>query len=127
MGLRDTFSKAAQTAFTAAGDVPETVWYYSFAQGTSIYDVSSGTASTVQPATMTSMIFENYKTNEMYNEGIEPTDVKGMVPQAYISGIDPSPKDYIMRVESGASVRYDVMDIMQDPAGALWEFQLRKP
>jgi len=125
MGLRNTFSKAAQTIFTAIGDVPPTVYYY--AHATAVYDVSSGTVSTGAGVTVTTMVFENYKQTDLRNANVEPTDVKGTIPQAYISGIVPSVKDHIQTVEAGASVRYDIIDKMQDPAGATWELQLRKP
>lgn len=125
MGLRDTFSKAAQTVFAAAGDVPVTTYYY--AHATAVYDVSSGTVSTGVTQTVTSMIFENFTQADRENFSIEPTDQKGTIPQAYISGIVPSVKDHIQIIEAGASVRYDVVKKMQDPASATWVLQLRKP
>ena len=125
MGLRDTFSKAAQTIFTAAGDVPEDTYYYVHASST--YDVSSGTVSTGETVTLTTMVFEEFKRSDVDNSNVEPTDVKGTVPQAYLSGIVPDVSDHIMRIESGVSVRYDIIHIGQDPAGATWEFQFRKP
>lgn len=125
MGLRDVFSNAAQTIFTAAGDVPVATWYY--AHSTAVYDVSSGTVSAGTTATLTSMIFEKFTQADRENFSIEPADQKGTIPQAYLSGIVPSIKDHIQIIEAGASVRYDVVKKMQDPASATWVFQLRKP
>jgi len=125
MGLRDTFAKAAQTIFTAVGDIKTTAYYY--AHATATYDVSSGTVSTGTSLVVTSMIFENFSQREIMNESIEPTDVKGTIPQAYLSGIVPSIKDHVQVIEAGVSVRYDVVHKKQDPASATWELQLRKP
>ncbi len=123
MGLRDTFKKAAQTAFQAAGDVKETAYYYQ--RGSVVYNVSTGIASATDSQYVVSMIFSNYNQREIDNESILPTDVRGMIPQ---NKMTPTPKmdDYIRRVESGSSVTYEIRNIVTDPAGALWEFQLRK-
>lgn len=125
MGLRDVFSKAAQTAFSAAGDVPVDAYYY--AHATAVYDVSSGTVSTGTSLTVVSMIFQNYSQHELEANSIEPSDQKAMFPQAYLPGVVPSVKDHVQVVEAGVSVRYDVVRKTQDPAGATWELQLRKP
>lgn len=124
MGLRETLSKGAQTAFTAAGDVPESATYYQI--GSTSYDVSSGVASVPTTSYVASFIFTSYKNYELNNEHIEPADVKGIIPQANISAL-PVIDDYLFRVEAGASVRYDVVAVEKDPADALWKLQLRKP
>jgi hypothetical protein len=125
MGLRDVFANAAETIFIAAGDVPITTYYY--AHATAVYDVSSGVVSTGVSLTVTSFIFENYKQIDVENKNIEPTDLKGTIPQARLAGVVPSVKDHIQIVEAGASVRYDVVNKKQDPAQATWELQFRKP
>lgn len=124
MGLRDTLSKAAQTAFTAAGDVPVTTYYYQ--TGSTVYDASTGTTSTGTSQYVVSMIFSRFSTGEILDESVLPSDQLGLIPQANISTI-PQVDDYLMAIESGVSARYDVIGIQQDPASALWKLQLRKP
>lgn len=125
MGLRDLFAGAAETIFTAAGDVPVAMYYYQ--HGSSVYDVSSGVVSTGVTLTVTTMVFENFKQRDVTNDNIEPTDMQGTFPQSYLPGINPSVKDHLQVIEAGASVRYDIVDKKQDPAGATWVLQLRKP
>jgi len=124
VGLRETMSKAAQTAFTAAGDIPVATTYYQ--RGSTVYDASTGTVSAGVNTYLFSMIFAAFKSNEIDNEHILATDQKGLVPQANFSTI-PAVGDYLFIVESGASVRYDVQGFKKDPADALWTLQLRKP
>ena len=125
MGLRDTFLKAGETIFKAAGDIPAAMYYYQHTSA--VYDVSSGTVSTGASLTVTTMVFENFKQSERKNDNIEPTDMMGTLPQSYLPGITPSVKDHLQVIEAGVSVRYDVVNKKQDPAGATWVLQLRKP
>lgn len=124
MGLRETLSKAAQTAIVATGDIPVTTYFYSI--GSTTYDTSTGVASVGSTVYVVSMIFTRFNTNEIMDENIEPTDQKGIIPQANISVI-PKIDDYLQIVESGVSVRYDVVGKQKDPADAIWKLQLRRP
>jgi hypothetical protein len=124
MGLRDVFDQAAQTIFTAAGDVPETVYYYAHASAQ--YNVSTGVVSTIASAVVVSMVFETYKQHEIVPGHVEPTDQKAIVIQSKL-GVIPTPKDHLYRIEAGASVRYNIEDKEQDPASATWVLQCRKP
>jgi len=124
MGLRDTISKATQTAFVATGDIPVDVVYYQPAS--SVYDVSSGTASAGVSTYLFSMIFTSFKSREIDGEHILATDQKGLAAQANVSTI-PQADDWLMVVENGVSVRYDVVAKGKDPADAHWALQLRKP
>lgn len=127
MGLRETLSNAAKTAFVAVGDIPETAYYYQEGMSSTSYDISTGTVSTVTGSPyIVSMVFVRYTQSEVQNEHIEPADMMGLIPQANISAI-PVIDDHLYRVEAGASVRYDIIDRQQDPASALWKLQLRKP
>lgn len=125
MGLRGTFAKAAETIFTAAGDVPVAMYYY--AHGSAVYDVSSGNVSAGTSLTVTTMVFEKFKQVNKDNDNVKPTDMQGTFPQSYLPGITPSVDDHLQVIEAGASVRYNIVDKMQDPAGATWVLQLRKP
>jgi hypothetical protein len=127
MGLRDTLTNAAKTAFVATGDIPETAYYYQDTYTSTAYDISTGVVSTTSASPyVVSMIFVQYSQKERESENIEPADMKGLIPQANISAV-PAIDDHLYRVEAGASVRYDVIDREQDPAAALWKLQLRKP
>jgi hypothetical protein len=124
MGLRETLSNAAKTAFTATGDIPESVSYYT--RGSVIYDASAGTTSVTDTRYLVSMIFVGYSQSEIDNANILNSDVKGLIPQANLSAV-PSMHDYVRRIISGTSVEYSVLNIEEDPAAAIWKFQLRKP
>lgn len=124
MGFRNLFSNAAKTAFTAFGDVPETTYYY--AHGSAVYDASSGTVSTGTTQVVVSMIFEQYDQRDVDNANIEPTDLRGMIPQENLSVI-PDTRDHIVRIDAGVSTQFDIQNIAQDPAAAMWMLQLRRP
>lgn len=125
MGLRETFTNAAKTVFTAVGDIPEACTYYS--RGADAYDASTGVVSTTVSTVVANFVFFNYNKSQIDGEHVEPADVKATIPQANISSIVPNVDDYLMRIEAGASVRYDVVGVEQDPAAALWNLQVRKP
>jgi len=124
MGLKDTFQKAAQTAFTAAGDVVEDGWYYSLVS--TRYDVSAGYVSAYQNQYLISAIFTQFKKEKIDNEKILPTDLLMLIPQRNMTP-HPKPNDVVQRLEQETSVVYEVIDYQQDPAGALYKIQLRKP
>ena len=124
MGLRDTFKNAADTAITVFGDVAETAWYYQ--EGSAIYNVSTGNVSSIDSRYMISAIFSKYKSSEIDNSAILPTDLKMTIAQKKFTPV-PHQHDYLEKLENYASVRYEVMDYQQDPAGATWVIQLRKP
>jgi len=124
MGLRDTFSKAAQTVFTAAGDIVEDAYYYS--RGSTSYNASSGTTSVTDSRYLVSMIFSHYAAAQVDNVNVLNTDLLGLIPQANLPPV-PTLHDMIRRIEAGASVEYAVLNIQQDAAAATLTFQLRKP
>lgn len=124
MGLRDVFRTAAQTAAAAFGDVFSSVQYTTM--GSTVYDASAGVASTTSTDYVVSMVFTTYSQFEIDGTKILPTDVKALIPQVNLTPT-PTMNDEVMRIEAGASVFYEIVNIQQDPAGALWEFQLRKP
>jgi len=125
MGLKSVFSNAAQTAFAAAGDVPASARFEMV--GSSVYDASSGVTSALSSSIMTTMLFSNFSRAQIDNENVLPTDVRALLPQAYISGIVPATDNRVHKVEAGASTEYTVIEYGQDPAGATWWLQLRKP
>ena len=123
MGLKDTFKAAAETTAQAFGDVFTSAVYE--AEATTVYDVSAGTTSIVSSRYLVSMLFSKYKSMEIDGSMVKPTDIKGIIPQ---NNLTPAPdlNDRVIRVEAGASVVYEIRNIQQDPADAIWKFQLRK-
>jgi hypothetical protein len=124
MGLRDVFKNAADTIFTAVGDIPEDVYYHFV--GDAKYDASSGTMDRVDYRLAVPMIFSNYTANEVNQEGVQPTDLKAMAQTSFFTK-EPNANDFIKRIENYASVTYEVVQVKTDPVEAVWEFQLRKP
>ncbi len=124
MGLESVFKNGAAAVIKAVGDIAEDAWYYQ--TGSTTYDVSAGVVSTVDSAYFTSGIFSKYKAHEIDNRNVLPHDLKFSVPQNTFS-LTPNQQDFIKRLENYASTRYDVIDITQDSAGAMWHIQLRKP
>ena len=124
MGIESVFKKAAVTAAKVFDGVFKPATYQ--AAGSSEYNASTGvvTASTVNYPIK--MMDDRYSKYLIDNEKIMPADVKGVIPQENLPVI-PNKGDKIKRIEANASVTYEVVDIDQDPAGALWELQLRKP
>lgn len=124
MSLKDTFSKAAQTGATIFNSVFKDAVYYG--EASSVYNASSGAVSAIVSSEAISILLSNYKAREIDGERVLPTDLKGMIPQANINST-PALNDHIQVVESGASVTYEIINIMEDAAEATWVFQLRKP
>ena len=124
MGLRDTFQKAGATIFAAVDDVKETAYFYNI--GSTIYDASAGVASVTESRYIVSAVFLNYKKSEVDDNKIKPTDLKALMLQT--DGVfEPTMNDRLKRIEAGSSVLYEVKNVEQDPVGALWTLQLRKP
>jgi hypothetical protein len=126
MAIKDTFSKAAQIGATIFSDVFRTVTYY--AEASTVYNVSAGTASSVASAISVSMLLSNYKKMEIDGDKVQPTDLKGFIPQANLTlSTPPKINHRIQVIEGSASVVYEIIDIKEDAAQAGWTFQLRKP
>lgn len=124
MGLADTLRNAAKTVFNAVGDIPKNFSYY--AKVSTVYNVSAGAVNDQNSVYAVSGIFSKYKSFQIDNEKILPTDLKLLFPQSSLPVV-PELHDRIELVEAGASVAYSVVDIKQDPVGAIWDLQLRKP
>lgn len=123
MGLKDTFKRAAVTAFNAFDDIPEEVSFQTYAS--SDYNVSTGVASAYAQRTLSTMVFTRYKEHQIDGERIQFNDVMGLTPQNKLP-IRPKKDDKVHRIENEQSVVYDILDIHEDPAAATWKFQLRK-
>lgn len=120
MGLSATISSAVQAAFTALGDIPQSVTYTS--KGTSTYNPTTGAVTSTDTTYTVSMVLESYSSREIDNQIILSTDQKATIPQANLT---PTPK--VTDTITISSVVWGIVGIGQDPASATWVFQLRKP
>lgn len=121
MGLTNTFKSASQAVVTAFGDVAASTIYSSFTSTT--YNASAGTQTAVYASTAgVTLIFDVFELAKIDNINIKPEDKKALLPAKNISAITPKPND---RIRS-AGVFWNVVNVVTDPAGALWELQVRK-
>ncbi len=121
MGLRDTFKSAALTTVTAFGDVGVSTNYESHSSST--YDASSGTnVATYSTTAGVTVIFDSFRIAEIDGVNVKPEDKLALVPAKSISGVTPDADDRI--IESG--VIWNVVSVRTDPAGALFQLQVRR-
>ena len=123
MGLADTIQKAAQTAFTAIGNIALVCTYTS--KGTPVYDPATGAySSTDTDYTGVKVLFENYTTKEITDAGgvILSTDQKASIPNLNLT---PTPKIKDIITDT-SSQKWTVENIMLDAARALWILQTRR-
>ena len=122
MGLRDTIAKGVNSVFTALGDIPETATYR---RQSSAYDPSTGVNSQIDTDFTLPVIFTSYQNFEIDRVAILSTDVKAIVKQEDMGTTIPSSTtDKIIR--SNGEV-FHVLRYSEDPAGATYTIQLRKP
>jgi len=123
MGLADVVQKAAQTAFKAIGNIPLTCTYVS--KGTPVYNATTGAyTSTDTSYASLKILFEDYNAREIQDAGgvILSTDQKASIPNLSLT---PTPKITDTITDSN-SQKWAIMDILIDPARALWVFQTRR-
>ncbi len=123
MGLAETFRKAALQAVAAFGDVAVSATYAAFSSAT--YNASAGTPVTVFSSTAgVSVIFEEFRIDQVDGAAVRPEDKKALVPAKNISGVTPSVNDQLIVT---GSVAWSVVRVTTDPAEALWTLQIRRP
>tara|TARA_Y100000310_G_scaffold160700_1_gene160533 strand:- start:769 stop:1137 length:369 start_codon:yes stop_codon:yes gene_type:complete len=121
MGLQNTFKSAAQSIVTSFGDVAASTVYASFSSTT--YNASAGTQTAVYSSTAgVKVIFDKFELAKIDNINIKPEDKKALIPAKNISAITPKPNDQIR----ASGVVWNVVNVVTDPASALWECQVRK-
>jgi hypothetical protein len=122
VGIRETFQKGAKTVITAFGNVAVSTNYVAIAS-TGAYNASAGTV-TVARTTVggVKVIFDVFTIQEMDGADIRPEDKKALIAGKDLSTITPSVEDSI--VEGG--VEWNVVRVFLDPAGALYQFQVRR-
>ncbi|MCP3684775.1 MAG: hypothetical protein GY861_19070 [bacterium] len=125
MGLRDTFKNAANTVFTAFGDIPRSCTYVS----TGTKELNTHTGNVVTKAsdpdvsyTGVNIIFTKYTKAEIDDVHILFSNVKGLVP---VENLTPTPKKNDT-ITDAAGEQWGVIDWKKDPADALWILQLEQ-
>jgi len=86
------------------------------------YDPATRTVTESTAAYAVSMVLTSYEQREIDNRSVMGTDIKAIIAQ---NDLTPTPtlKDTV----TIAGVKHEIVNIGQDPAGAIWKFQLRKP
>lgn len=134
MGLQDTIRKAASTAIRATGDLSK-VSGVTYKQLTDAeYDASAGqTISNFNVYVNLTAIFVDFDRRSVDGENIQPTDQRML-----LSRIDPITNADIGFIPDNTGDRveivndldrleiWDVVNVKVDPAGALFDVQIRK-
>jgi len=118
MGLQDTFKAAAQTIFTALGDVKISVTYRIRTMG---YSPATGrTSPSDTDYAITNCIRIDYRADEIDGVAVKPKDFKLMIP---VDDLTPTPEvDHFILIDS---VIHNVVSFEKDPADAVWTIQVR--
>lgn len=134
MGLKDTLRKVAATAVAVTGDLSKqgAVTYKQLVEAE--YDPSAGqTVSNINVYTGLTLTLVDFDRALIDGENIRPTDQRALLPR-----LDPVSKIDIGFVpdNTGDSIEFtnesnrlevwDVVNVKVDPAGALFDLQIRK-
>ena len=122
MALSDVFKSAAVTAFSAFDDIPKAVTYVQ-SSGNAVYDTATATATlaTINHP-LVDVIFATWKADQVDGEVILKTDIRAYIPSEFLS-FTPTVHDFILY----DGKRLNVVNKKIDPAGAMWDIQLREP
>ena len=122
MGLRKAIASGAKAAMKAAGDIPVAA-VFTNVTGTD-YNPSTGVNSETKDDYPVSGLLYDYTAKEIADSGgrIKSTDQKFMLLQEDLP-IAPS----LISYATISAKKWNIEDYGQDPAGATWIFQLRKP
>lgn len=124
MGLQDIFKSAAQTAFTAAGNIRETISYRSKTNASSTYNPVTGTVTDAYTDyDSLKMIAFTDKQLQIDGQAILPHDAFLMIP---VENLTPTPKLHDQILRNSGTETWDIIWFETDAALALWKFQLRK-
>jgi hypothetical protein len=121
MGLRETFQNAAQTTVNSFGNVGVSTNYEQVVSTT--YNASAGTPiSAITTVAGVIVIFDKFELKQVDGTRIQPEDQKALIPSKAISAITPKVTDRILV----SGITWNVVDVVTDPAGALYELQVRR-
>ena len=121
MGLQEVFKTAAQTIFTAFGNIATAATYTSV--GIQSYNTTTGANTSTDTAYAVDMIFDEFTSYDIDNVSILMTDKKAMIP---VENLTPTPvirRDTITK----DNITWEIIGEMGDPAEALYIFQIRMP
>ncbi len=122
MGLREIVQAAAGSVVKAVGNIVVSTNYQSFVS--SSYNATTGVMTTTySTVTGVSVIFDAFRLEQIDGQNIKPEDKLGLVAQVQIPGITPGANDLV----SEGTETWNVVKVRVDPAGAMWELQVRKP
>ena len=119
MGLRETFQKAAQVGMKVAGNVPIAVVYRSIS-GDPTYNPATGTVTEFEVAYKVNMLFDLNLSEDVKNIALDHNEKLGYIAVKDL-GTTPKTDD---RVEIDY-VDWTVVDVMTDPADALWILRIK--
>jgi hypothetical protein len=133
MGFKEIASNIATTAFNVFSSLQQSCTYRSKASESPVYDPATGIPSGTYNDIPVSMIFTSYRSDEVNSnirlerttsEGTEIrlSDMKALLAQTRLPVV---PKMNDVVILDGAT--WEVVRVTEDPAKALWTFQLRKP
>jgi hypothetical protein len=125
MGLRDTVKAAVATAFTAAGDIPETATYRRYHSQDPAYQPQEGYVFRPKTDYSLQMIFTRFKEKEVDNKAVLMTDMKCIIQAASFTDESITPKltDQIIK----DSEIWEMENLYLDPTESVYIFQLRRP
>lgn len=122
MGLKNVFKKAATSAVTAFGDIPEAATLFKATSDQPVYDPSAvSVATSGNSFTISKAVFSAYQERDIDNEKILPTDEIAYIPSLFCSAT-PETDDIITKSDSSEWV---VINVATDAAGALHTCQIR--
>lgn len=119
MGLMETLQTVAQTVMKAAGNVPIDVVYRSMTDNPA-YNPATGTVTDYEVAYKVKMLFDLNLNEDIKNIAIEKNEKLGYIA---VKDLEPTPK-----TDDKITIGYDdwtVVDVLTDPAEALWIIKIK--
>lgn len=121
MGIKELAQRAAARAIDATGNLASTVVYKSYQSVTT--NVSTGIASTVYTSYNVKAVEVDFETRQVDGQVVQPTDKKFLIATNHLpDSLTPTKNDVI--VQGGFS--WNIQRYPKDPAGALYQFHVRK-
>lgn len=119
MSFRSLIQSVSKTGFNAAGDIPVAATYERHALGN--YDPAIGELARITSVYAVDAFIFGYKAIEIDGEAVKPNDQRALIRQAQLP-VQPETTDTLII----HGLEWGIVGISQDPAGATWEFQLRR-
>jgi len=120
MGLQETIKAATVAGVKALGNLVTQATFHSTGTFTVTPATGGATESSHSDETNVEMMFIDYLASEIDGQRILSTDQKILIPANNLTAT-PKNTDYI----ESAGLKWYVIDVGKDPAGALWQLQSR--